>query len=739
MLAGAMLVFSLIDEEKATGAFMAIALLVGEMAGVLAAIGKMQGSAVKISKKGVSTSGGLETFAIALITFGTAIVLIAAAIKSLASIEDPKRLQSAGIAIAIVMGALLGFMAVATLLSKNLTPKKISSFNGFGLMMLKLASGILIIANAIKVIGILKPEEFSQGMIGFVTILGGISAAFAIMGFVIESAKLTPAKIEAFGKALVMASVAVALMSGALAILSKADPKGLLVGAGTLVGIMLLFAVAAEIAKDSTTVIAFAGAFAILGAALGMLAVGLLALGLIPYKQLAQGVLLLAGLIGMMTTVAAFLKGDSAVGLLSLAATMLILGPACIKLALGLTALGLVPFKVIAKGLGALVVVLGALVIASFFLTEFSWGLISLGIAAIGVGLGVMLAAKGLTMLIALLEVIRVLSGSGVIEQAFYGIGAAAAAIFFGFIETVIEHIPTLIADILAGIDLIIVSIFDFIESEGGKKLFAIVDSIIAFLPKLIAKIMEVLLKLVGNLLVEVSLAILTGITGMSEEEAKAARESAHEFINGFAKGITEYIKKGLDAIVGFGKSILSSLKEVLGIHSPSVEAEGIGDNVVAGFVNGIKDKASDAVTSMKDLGKDSLSSLKDGLLGGLNNGALLDTIGLDSEVPITPVLDLSQIESGKGELADMLNDVSSTAIGTGITDPYNFDMDALSQLGSINSQFGSLNASNPYSSDTFANYIKSALNGVGVYADGKKIGKLVDVYRANTSRAGGY
>lgn len=740
-LAAAMYIVSKIDTDKLISSFAIIGTLLAEMAGVLGLMSKMSTSSIKISKKGLSSSGGLLTFASALVTFGMAIMLIAAAVKTISGIGDGdvELMWNSVIAVGALMGALIIFISVAGLFAKIVSTESLKAMNSLGVMTLKFASGILILAQAMKLIGSLDEEQFVRGLVGLGAILVAIGVMYLAVMAIITKSKIGPARMDAFGKSLLMLAASIMLISAAVSVLSMVNPGRVAVAAFALAGIIAAFALASKWAESSNNILKFAGALAIMGVALGMLAVGLFVLGMIPLKQLGQGLVILVGLLASLAIVSELIgTGNSATGLITMSAAMLILGPACVGLAVGLTALGMIPWAPLLKGLFAFVSIIGIMAIAGAILTQFSGGLISLGLSAIGLGFGIMLAAVGLTLLIGLLETIRALSDSGALEHAFYDIGAAAAAIFFGFIETLIEHLPTLVVDCLAAIDVIIIAIFDFIESEGGQKLFSIIGNLIGLLPDLISKIIEILIKLIGNLFVEITLAIISGITGMTEEEVEAARQSAHEFINGFAKGITEWINKGLKAVLDFGKQMLSGLKEVLGIHSPSTETKDVAGNVVQGFVNGIKDKTKGAVDSMKELGSSSLEGLKEGILGGLSTSSLLDTVGLDDTFSITPVLDLSQIQAGTGDLQNMLNDVSSQAIGTGFSDPYNYDIDSLSQLSELNSGLSNLNSSG-ISSDGMAASIKDALNGVGVYADGKKIGKLVTIYQANVSRAGGY
>ena len=79
---------------------------------------------------------------------------------------------------------------------------------------------------------------------------------------------------------------------------------------------------------------------------------------------------------------------------------------------------------------------------------------------------------------------------------------------------------------------------------------------------------------------------------------------------------VIEGLKNGLEAgissipgiLIEIGQSMLSAIKGVLGIHSPSTEMYDIAKNTIAGLVNGLKDGITDAVNALKEIGSKLLS-----------------------------------------------------------------------------------------------------------------------------------
>lgn len=108
--------------------------------------------------------------------------------------------------------------------------------------------------------------------------------------------------------------------------------------------------------------------------------------------------------------------------------------------------------------------------------------------------------------------------------------------------------------------------------------------------------------------------------------------------ISGFINGLKSGASTIVNAMIELGRSILSAIKGVLGIHSPSTEFFTIGENVIQGFINGIKSGVSALLSLVGDIGNQCIGVLSQidfakifavGIIGGIiytaNN--LLNTI----------------------------------------------------------------------------------------------------------------
>lgn len=90
-------------------------------------------------------------------------------------------------------------------------------------------------------------------------------------------------------------------------------------------------------------------------------------------------------------------------------------------------------------------------------------------------------------------------------------------------------------------------------------------------------------------------------------------------------KGLWNGISNAFDWVIGkirnIGYSILSTLKSVFSIHSPSKETSWMGDMLMQGLANGIDDNAKKAVNSMKNAADSALGAVDTGAFNFSTNG----------------------------------------------------------------------------------------------------------------------
>ena len=135
--------------------------------------------------------------------------------------------------------------------------------------------------------------------------------------------------------------------------------------------------------------------------------------------------------------------------------------------------------------------------------------------------------------------------------------------------------------------------------------------------------------------------------------------------------GLREGLKNGIPTIVKvmfeFGESILNAIKNVLGIHSPSVKFEEIGENSIAGFIKGIQNGAAKAWEALKNFGKKCVETIKNIDLGAVITLAYVGTLLYIVNKIADAAKSFASFAESIGGVADSIKGVF-TAISDGIT-----------------------------------------------------------------------
>lgn len=90
----------------------------------------------------------------------------------------------------------------------------------------------------------------------------------------------------------------------------------------------------------------------------------------------------------------------------------------------------------------------------------------------------------------------------------------------------------------------------------------------------------------------------------------KQGLQIAKDLILGFINGVNSMAKKAIDTVKGLGSKVVSGLKGILGIHSPSKVFKELGEMTGEGFRIGYEDSFADA--------KDDIMSSMEGLTGNM-------------------------------------------------------------------------------------------------------------------------
>ncbi|MFZ5974254.1 MAG: phage tail protein [Bacillota bacterium] len=134
-----------------------------------------------------------------------------------------------------------------------------------------------------------------------------------------------------------------------------------------------------------------------------------------------------------------------------------------------------------------------------------------------------------------------------------------------------------------------------------------IVKAIIDMIPQIVKAIIDNL-PLIIEAGIEIVWALIKGIGEAAWNLIKAAGDLAWNFIKGIWEGIKSAADWRWQKISGFFNGIVDGVKNLLGIHSPSVVFAGIGKNMGHGLAEGITGSVS-----LVDRAMDRLNAAVDG------------------------------------------------------------------------------------------------------------------------------
>jgi len=621
---------------------------------------------------------GLISTGVGLTILAAGINVLVLAVTSLAGLSWEELAKGL-----IGVGTLLGALTLFTMFAKaNAT----GVLSGAGIILL--ATGIKILASAVADMAKMSWAEIGRGMTVLAGALLGIGLALSLVP---PTAPLVAAGFLILAPALLIIGDAVKQMSG----LSWAEiGRGMTVLAGALAAIGLALALVPPTAPLTALGIL------IVASSLGMIGDAIKSMAQMGWDEIGRGLTVLAAALIIIGAAVIAMTGSltGAAALLVVAASLAILTPI-------LQALGQMSWEEIGKGLLTLAGVFVVLGVAGLALTALVPTLIGLGVAVTLLGAGVLLAGAGVFLFATALTALAIAGAAGTVALVAM-IGALA-----GLIPTVLKQLGL---GLVAFAEVIATSGPAFTAAMVAV-LMAILNAIIQLTPKIIETTYQLLGKLLDTLvkysphLIDAGLQLVTNIlTGFARNIGKVVSAATDlivaflkalganqpriiqagvdliiNFVNGLADAIRknsgrmqeaggnlgaaiiEGILKGLSGGIGritsmaadLAKKALGAAKNALGISSPSKEFFKVGQFSVEGMANGLLAFASLAEDSASAVGYRAIDAMKDTLAQFPD---LLDD-NLDIRPVITPVLDLSNVQSNAGQIGALVNGFNVT------------------------------------------------------------------------------
>ncbi len=305
VLAASLYLISKIEPSRLEESLKAITHLIGIMAVlavVVALLNKKSFKSVADKKNASGVNDAVKT----VLALSAAILLIAIAVKKVASIGDAASIETASDAIEGIVVAVGVIIGVISIFGKGKNTKNIDKV---GEVFLKIGAALAIMAFAMKIIGKMDSASFDQAMVAVV----GFSV---LVGILISITGIAGRHAEKAGKAMLAIGGAFVIMAFAVKMLGKIDATQLKQGVDTLVefGIMVMILIAATKFAGDKNVIAAGGAMLMIAGAFVLMAYTVKILGEMKPAEIKRGIKVLGLFAAMVVILIAILTfiGDGA-------------------------------------------------------------------------------------------------------------------------------------------------------------------------------------------------------------------------------------------------------------------------------------------------------------------------------------------------------------------------------------------------------------------------------------------
>lgn len=650
----------------------------------LIALGILLGTFVAASNRLNTVAPGMIRTAIGLVILASAIRLLVESVEELGKM-DWNTLSKGLVGVASLLVALALFTKFAAADKGGIT-------QGAGIVLL--ATGLKILASAVKDFTQFNWEQIARGMGGIAIGLGLITAA---MNLLPEGSVFKAAGILIVATSLQLIADGVKSMSGL-----KWDEiaRGMTVMAGALISI----SIALRLIPSGSLL--NAAAILIVATSLGLIQDALGRMSGMTWEEIAKGLTVLAASLILIAGAVRVMQGA-----LSGAAAIIVVAAALRLLLPVLTTLGDMTWEEIIKGLVGLAgvfVIIGVATLALAPLVPVIFSLAAaialLSLSVLAAGVGVLAFATGLTILAAagtaaVAAVVGIVAGlvgliPYVMEQIALGLIAFAKVIAVSG-PAILEAITTVMNALLDAVIAVMPKVIQVVVDMLQKILDALaraVPSMVTSGMKIIVGFLRGIADHIGEVVdqgVRIVLAILDGIGRNAGKIIQAAVDLVFNFINGIAdairnngprvvdagwniasaliegvvKGIGHLVGRAVDAAVGVARKMWDGITNFFSIFSPSKKMIWMSHMLVLGVSKGLDKYGDIAVKSSVDMSENMVDSMAKTLTG---LSSVLGNDLIDFNPTIAPVLDLTQVKSEAQSLNDILGlpafDVSNSA-----------------------------------------------------------------------------
>lgn len=348
IMVGALTVLCFLPVDKLKNGAIVMGGIIIALLGLQIALDKFASTGVSLDKKGKTLK--LDGLKAGLLGIAAAVLLMGITMKIIGGM-DPDEFGQAIKGMIIAVGLMAGLMFA---FGKFVDADKSGNIDKAGIMLKKMATSLLIMAIAVKIIGGFDQTDIINGL-GFITVFGIFVAA---MMWITDGAG---ADVDKVGSMMIKLSAALLLMAVAVGIIGTFNPGTILKGVGFMAAFgVFVWAMVSIVKKVEKDIPKVAGTIIAMSAAMLLMAVAVGIVGSFEIGTILKGGAALLGFVGLMALMVKMVKslGNQTT---KVAATIMGMAVAIGIMAGVAVLLGLIDKESLIKGIAA-VSVLGAVV-----------------------------------------------------------------------------------------------------------------------------------------------------------------------------------------------------------------------------------------------------------------------------------------------------------------------------------------------------------------------------------------
>ena len=583
--AGAMVILSTVDWDKMPQIAAGLAMFTGVMIALIKALDTLAGvskttrimgrkwnffsffkDSIAESTTGFTkTYNGIAQLGVLVAAIGVAVLLMASAMKKMASI-DPEQFKIAAAGMLVVLSA---FAAIIVALGVVNSASK--GFAGLGKSagaLVAIGTAFLLLAASMRLLGRMDPSEFRTAFASMIIIASSISAILLILSHlnVTSSASLATA-------ALMFATIGpmFLLMAASIKILSTIDADSAAIAidsmAATVIGLMGL--IVAIGAFPSRNIAAGSLLFASVSVLLVSIAATFKMLSSIDDTGVSSAVQSITAVFVVLGVAVAVLAALNAAKVAIASTSLVLMAASLLLLAPAFKILSTIPTEGVVSALiaiGGAIAILGvaATVIPTAALVAFAASVLAIGVGLLAIGGGFALAGAGALMFVAALGELLT-----IIETVASTVGTAKANVD-RFSKAVVDFIVSLMKNLAqqaeplakTGTEIFLA----FIKAIGMK-----LGELAGLGMRMVIALLDGVRQTIGPIIatgVEIIVQLIAGIASKIDDLIEAAMWVGIMFIKGLADGIREniqYVFMAMDSLMNaIGAALLWGLADIL-------------------------------------------------------------------------------------------------------------------------------------------------------------------------------